>query len=221
MKRLVSVFLVLCMMLSCVAFGETLDGAQGEIMNEVSDVASDEVQTPDEPTQAPVNEDDIVLPDMDDDISILPSDDVNGPDPYRELVLLQPTDLIGTTLSETSVRIGWGSVAFATQYDVYRKLGGEDSYTLLGSVPNNRLYYEDTNVTPGQAVYYRVRAVNVSYDGEQAKYVYMAVRESIRNIPSYHKPVGRVCGERCKFLQSRSPTRDKRIVYVQPAGNLK
>lgn len=172
MKRLVSVFLVLCMMLSCVAFGETLDGAQGEIMNEVSDVASDEVQTPDEPTQAPVNEDDIVLPDVDDDISILPSDDVNGPDPYRELVLLQPTDLIGTTLSETSVRIGWGSVAFATQYDVYRKLGGETSYTLLGSVPNNRLYYEDTNVTPGQAVYYRVRAVNVSYDGEQAKYVY-------------------------------------------------
>lgn len=172
MKRLVSVFLVLCMMLSCVAFGETLDGAQGEIMNEVSDVASDEVQTPDEPTQAPVNEDDIVLPDMDDDISILPSDDVNGPDPYRELVLLQPTDLIGTTLSETSVRIGWGSVAFATQYDVYRKLGGETSYTLLGSVPNNRLYYEDTSVTPGQAVYYRVRAVNVSYDGEQAKYVY-------------------------------------------------
>lgn len=172
MKRLVSVFLVLCMMLSCVAFGETLDGAQGEIMNEVSDVASDEVQTPDEPTQAPVNEDDIVLPDMDDDISILPSDGVNGPDPYRELVLLQPTDLIGTTLSETSVRIGWGSVAFATQYDVYRKLGGETSYTLLGSVPNNRLYYEDTNVTPGQAVYYRVRAVNVSYDGEQAKYVY-------------------------------------------------
>lgn len=172
MKRLVSVFLVLCMMLSCVAFGETLDGAQGEIMNEVSDVASDEVQTPDEPTQAPVNEDDIVLPDMDDDISILPSDDVNGPDPYRELVLLQPTDLIGTTLSETSVRIGWGSVAFATQYDVYRKLAGETSYTLLGSVPNNRLYYEDTNVTPGQAVYYRVRAVNVSYDGEQAKYVY-------------------------------------------------
>ena len=172
MKRLVSVFLVLCMMLSCVAFGETLDGAQGEIMNEVSDVASDEVQTPDEPTQAPVNEDDIVLPDMDDDISILPSDDVNGPDPYRELVLLQPTDLIGTTLSETSVRIGWGSVAFATQYDVYRKLGGEETYTLLGSVPNNRLYYEDTNVTPGQAVYYRVRAVNVSYDGEQAKYVY-------------------------------------------------
>lgn len=172
MKRLVSVFLVLCMMLSCVAFGETLDGAKGEIMNEVSDVASDEVQTPDEPTQAPVNEDDIVLPDMDDDISILPSDDVNGPDPYRELVLLQPTDLIGTTLSETSVRIGWGSVAFATQYDVYRKLGGETSYTLLGSVPNNRLYYEDTNVTPGRAVYYRVRAVNVSYDGEQAKYVY-------------------------------------------------
>ena len=172
MKRLVSVFLVLCMMLSCVAFGETLDGAQGELMNEVSDVASDEVQTPDEPTQAPVNEDDIVLPDADDDISIRPSDDVNGPDPYRELVLLQPTDLIGTTLSETSVRIGWGSVAFATQYDVYRKLAGETSYTLLGSVPNNRLYYEDTNVTPGHAVYYRVRAVNVSYDGEQAKYVY-------------------------------------------------
>ena len=63
---------------------------------------------------------------------------------------------------------GWCAGAFATQYDVYRKLGGETSYTLLGSVPNNRLYYEDTNVTPGQAVYYRVRAVNVSYYCEQA-----------------------------------------------------
>lgn len=117
-------------------------------MNEVSDVASDEVQTPDEPDAGSCERGRHRSADMDDDISILPSDDVNGPDPYRELVLLQPTDLIGTTLSETSVRIGWGSVAFATQYDVYRKFGGEETYTLLGSVPNNRLYYEDTNVTP-------------------------------------------------------------------------
>lgn len=171
MKRLVSVFLVLCMVFTCAAFGETLDDAQLEAVTEVSDEASDDVQTPDEPTQAPVNEDDIVLPGADDIVSI-PVDDVNGPDPYRELILLQPTDLIGTTLSETSVRIGWGSVAFATQYDVFRKLGGEDKYTLLGSVPSNRLYYEDTTLTPGQVVYYRVRATNVSYDGDQAKYVY-------------------------------------------------
>ena len=36
-----------------------------------------------------------------------------------------------------------------------------------------------------------------------------------------YKRQGRVCGERCKFFQNRFPTRDKRIVYVQPAGNLK
>lgn len=176
MKRLVSLVLVLCMLLTCTAFGETLDDAQSDVLNEVADTllgeeASDDVQTPAEPTQAPVNEDEIILPDAD-EITNIPADDVNGPDPYRELVLLKPTDIVGTTVNETTVRIGWGSVAFATQYDVYRKLGGEDSYTLLASVPNNRLYYEDTTVTPGQVVYYRVRAVNVSYDGDTSKIVY-------------------------------------------------
>lgn len=176
MKRLVSLVLVLCMLLTCTAFGETLDDAQSDVLNEVADTllgeeASDDVQTPAEPTQAPVNEDEIILPDAD-EITNIPAGDVNGPDSYRELVLLKPTDLVGTTLNETTVRIGWGSVAFATQYDVYRKLGGEDKYTLLASVPNNRLYYEDTTLVPGQVVYYRVRAVNVSYDGDMPKCVY-------------------------------------------------
>lgn len=169
MKRLVSLFLVLCMLLSCVAFGETLEDAASDVL--LDEAASDEVQTPAEPTQEPVNETEIVLPD-EDEITSIPVDDVNGPETYRELILLKPTDLVGTTLSETSVRIGWSSVAFATQYDVYRKLGGEESYSLLGSVPSNRLYYEDTTLTPGQVVYYRVRAVNVSYNGDTPQYVY-------------------------------------------------
>ncbi len=148
MKRLVSFLLVLCMLLPTFGVSEELFGGMPV----------------DEVVQEPVVED-IVLP-ADDDLLIVPSTTVEGPDPYqRDLVLLQPTDLVGTAVSTTSVQLSWGPVAYATQYNILRKLGGESEYTEIASTPRDQLYYVDTSVTPGQVVYYRVQALNVSYDG--------------------------------------------------------
>lgn len=148
MKRLVSLLLALCMLLPAGVFGEEVFG--GLPVHEEE--------------QAPVVED-VVLPDAD-DLLIVPNEAVDGPEAYRELVLLQPTNLQGTAVSTTEIQLTWGPVAFATEYQVYRKLGGETEYTKVATTSRDQLYYNDTAVTPGQVVYYRVQALNVSYDGE-------------------------------------------------------
>jgi len=165
MKRLVSLLLVICMLVPCLANAEQ-SGESVIIAGE--DVLS--VQ-PEELVQAPVEED-VVLPEVDDALMMLPTDGVDGPAPYRELVLLQPTDLMGTALDVSTIRLSWGPVAFATQYDVYRKLIGEADYSLVASTPSEQLYYEDTSVTAGTVVYYRVQAVNVSYVDGAPKVTY-------------------------------------------------
>ena len=117
MKRLVSLLLVLCMLVPCLAhaeqFGDSVFGAGEDVF----------AAQPEEIVQAPAEED-VVLPEAD-DLLILPTEGVDGPDPYRELVLLQPTDLFGTAIDVSTIRLSWGPVAFATQYDVYRKLIGK------------------------------------------------------------------------------------------------
>ncbi|MBQ8555996.1 MAG: SH3 domain-containing protein [Clostridia bacterium] len=164
MKRLVSLLLVICMMVPCLAFAED----EIVILEDVEDVFG---EVPEEIVEIPAEDDLVVLPESD-DLLMLPTEEVDGPDPYRELVLLQPTDLLGTAVDVNTVRLSWGPVAFATQYDVYRKLGGEAEYTRIASTPSTQLYFEDTDVTPGQVMYYRVQAVNVSYDGESSVLTY-------------------------------------------------
>lgn len=165
MKRLVSLLLVICMLVPCLANAEQ-SGESVIIAGE--DVFSAQ---PEEIVQEPVEED-VVLPDADDSLMMLPTDGVDGPAPYRELVLLQPTDLMGTALDVNTIRLSWGPVAFATQYDVYRKLIGEADYTYVASTPSEQLYYEDTSIAPGTVVYYRVQAVNVSYVDGAPKVTY-------------------------------------------------
>lgn len=157
MKRLVSLLLVICMLVPCLANAEQF--GDGELIAG-EDVFSD---VPEEVVQAPVEED-VVLPESD-DLMMLPTGGVDGPAAYRELVLLQPTDLLGTAVDVNTIRLSWGPVAFATQYDVYRKLINETEYTHIASTPAEQLYYEDTSVAPGTVAYYRVQALNVSYDG--------------------------------------------------------
>lgn len=158
MKRLVSLLLMLCMLLPCLASAEQF----GDDVDVFSSVPEEQVQE--------TVEEDVALPEMD-DLLIMPSEGVDGPAPYRELVLLQPTDLQGTALDVNTIRLSWGPVAFATQYDVYRKLIGETDYTLVTSTPAEQLFYEDT-ITPGTVVYYRVQAVNVSYDEGESVVTY-------------------------------------------------
>ncbi len=156
MKRLVSLLLVICMLVPCLASAEQF-GADMDAGEDVFAAAPEEI------VQEPVEED-VVLPEAD-ELLLMPTDEVDGPDAYRELVLLQPTDLVGTAVNVNNIRLSWGPVAFATQYDVYRKLIGETEYTYIASTPGEQLYYEDTSVTPGTVAYYRVQALNVSYDG--------------------------------------------------------
>ena len=166
MKRLVSLLLVICMLVPCLAnaeqFGDDIVIIEGE------DTFS---ATPEESYQEPVEED-VVLPEAEDGLMMLPTDGVDGPAPYRELVLLQPTDLAGSAVDVNTIRLTWGPVAFATQYDVYRKLLGEADYSYLASTPKEQMYYEDTSVAPGTVVYYRVQALNVSYVDGAPKVTY-------------------------------------------------
>ncbi|MBQ8201120.1 MAG: SH3 domain-containing protein [Clostridia bacterium] len=166
MKRLVSLLLVVCMLVPCLGFAETIEVVDDSVIVDEGEVFGDVfAEEPDEIIQEPVEEDvEFVLPDTE-DLVVLTNEGVDGPAPYRELVLLQPSDLLGVAMSTTTIRLSWSPVAFATRYDVYRKLGGESEYTRIASTPNEQLYYDDTSVTPGQVVYYRVQAVNVSYDG--------------------------------------------------------
>ncbi len=164
MKRLVAMLLVLCMVIPTMALGEDIVLMDDGIVFE--DTAP--IVPEDEP-QEPVEEEEpeLVLPE-DETLVVKPNTGVNGPDPYRELVLLQPTDLYGTAIDVNTIRLSWSPVAFATKYEVRRKLLGETEYTTIATTLDNQLYYEDTGVTPGQVAYYRVRAVNISYDGDTA-----------------------------------------------------
>ena len=151
-KRLISLLLVLSMLLPCVVSAEFVT----EPVFSTEPVLED---------AAPVE--DIVLPDVDDALVLMPTVGVNGPTTYRELELLQPTALVGEAVSINSIRMAWEPVAFATQYDIYRKVLGETDYTYITSTPSEQLYYEDTTVQPGVVYYYRVQAANVSYvDGQ-------------------------------------------------------
>ena len=159
MKRLVSLLLVICMLVPCLANAEQFGDSV------IIDAGEDVFASAPEEIVQDFAEEDIELPEFDDNLMMLPNDGVDGPAPYRELVLLQPTDLMGSAQSVNTIRLSWGPVAFATQYDVYRKLIGESEYTLIASTPAEQLYYDDTSVTPGTVAYYRVQALNVSYDG--------------------------------------------------------
>ena len=166
MKRLVSLLLVICMLVPCLANAE--QPGDDIVIIESEDVIS---VSPEETYQESVEED-VVLPDVDEGLMMLPTDGVDGPAAYRELVLLQPTDLLGSAISVNNIRLSWGPVAFATQYDVYRKELGEADYSYVTSTPSEQLYYEDTSVVPGTVYYYRVQAANVSYVDGAPKVTY-------------------------------------------------
>ena len=166
MKRLISLLLTICLLLPCMVNAEQL-GDDVIVMEEDSFAL-----VPEENVQETVDEADLDLPELDGGLVLLPSDGVDGPAPYRELVLLQPTDLMGSALDVNTIRLTWGPVAFATQYDVYRKELGEADYSYVASTPSEQLYYEDTSVTPGTVVYYRVQAANVSYVDGAPKVTY-------------------------------------------------
>ena len=62
-------------------------------------------------------------------------------------------------LTQKRVKFLWYKVSTATRYQVYRSTSADGSFTKVGTVPKDQLYYLDRNLTKGKTYYYKVRAV--------------------------------------------------------------
>ncbi len=213
MKRLVSLLLVGCMLLPCFALAEDAEISDGIVVSDEAASVEDEAivipedeivlpeddidiqDVPEEEFHTPVDEEDVVLPEGD-DLIMLPTNEVEGPSPYdREMVLLQPTSLSGIAVAPNHVRLTWAPVAFASYYEVYRKISGETEYTRVATVDaTSEVRYEDYATIPGQVVYYRVQAINISYDGDRRVVTYSPQSNTLPfitlNAPALSDPRG-------------------------------
>ena len=70
--------------------------------------------------------------------------------------------------SPSSVYVEWTASADATRYRLERRLKGTMEYAAVTTLTNNRTYYTDNGVIPGERYYYRVMAV--SQDGSGSLY---------------------------------------------------
>ena len=88
-------------------------------------------------------------------------------------LLLNPTGLIPTGVTQTTVSLRWQDrSAIETGYEIWRATDSAGSYSLLASLPANTVTYKDTKLTKGLNYYYIVRAVNGS---TQSNYSNVAV----------------------------------------------
>jgi hypothetical protein len=75
--------------------------------------------------------------------------------------LLNPTGLIATAVSQTSVSLRWQDrSAIETGYQVYRASDATGSYSLIATLPANAVTYRDTKLAEGTNYYYVVQAVD-------------------------------------------------------------
>jgi fibronectin type 3 domain-containing protein len=65
-----------------------------------------------------------------------------------------------TSISNTTagINVKWGAVGGATEYRVYRRASGENSWTYMGAVKTNQ--FTDKNVKRGVYYRYTVKAVS-------------------------------------------------------------
>jgi hypothetical protein len=75
--------------------------------------------------------------------------------------LLNPTGLIATAVTQTTVSLRWQDrSAIATGYQVYRASDATGSYSLIATLPANAVTYQDTKLAKGANYYYVVQAVD-------------------------------------------------------------
>jgi fibronectin type 3 domain-containing protein len=76
-------------------------------------------------------------------------------------LLLNPTSLITTGYTQTTVNLEWQDrSAIETGYEVWRATDASGAYSLLASLPANTVTYKDTKLNLGTNYYYIVRAVS-------------------------------------------------------------
>ena len=70
----------------------------------------------------------------------------------------QITEIYAATPS--SVYVAWTAVADAARYHIERRPRGESEYALVSATVNNRTYFTDSGVIPGERYFYRVKAIS-------------------------------------------------------------
>jgi large repetitive protein len=108
--------------------------------------------------------------------------------------LLNPTGLIATAVTQTTVSLRWQDrSAIATGYEVWRASDATGSYSLIATLPANAVTYQDTKLTKGANYYYVVQAVDgansSNYSNVLAVTTYTdAVYIAVNNTPAAPKP---------------------------------
>jgi large repetitive protein len=75
----------------------------------------------------------------------------------------QPTNLVATPQSKTSVGVSWTDNATnETKYELFRSVGNNTSYILYATLPTATTSFNDTGLFPNVIYYYKVRAVGFS-----------------------------------------------------------
>jgi hypothetical protein len=85
---------------------------------------------------------------------------IQGYDTTTGLVL-NPTNLLSTGVTQTTVRLQWQDrSAIETGYEVWRASDSTGAYSLIASLPANTVTYYDTKLSRNANYYYIVRAVS-------------------------------------------------------------
>jgi hypothetical protein len=80
---------------------------------------------------------------------------------------------IQVSISEKGVDLTWKAVPRALQYNIYRSLSMDGSYSLLTVVQGN--HYCDASVAPGSTYYYRIRSVRGGDQSDLSEVITAAV----------------------------------------------
>ena len=109
-------------------------------------------------------------------------------------LLLNPTGLISTGVTQTTVSLRWQDrSAIETGYQVWRASDATGSYSLIASLPAGTVTYTDSKLSRGANYYYIVRAVSngnySSYGNVLAVTTYSdAVYIAVNNTPAASSP---------------------------------
>lgn len=83
--------------------------------------------------------------------------------------LPEPTGLLATNSSQTTINISWSLILEATGYKVYRALSSSGPYTYVGNSATNN--YTDNNLETGTTYYYKVAGTKSNGEGPSSNFV--------------------------------------------------
>ena len=75
-------------------------------------------------------------------------------------VPLAPQNALGTTEDTAKIRISWSALAWANTYRIYRSETESKPTTVFKTLAADNVYFDDTEVEPGETFYYWVEAVS-------------------------------------------------------------